>query len=83
MKSEIFLSSPLSEVTWAHLASCPSQKKCSFPWGSAAGAWTCPLTSMYFRSYERMELHLHSSILRGSMMLKQTDKNFLWSCHFY
>jgi hypothetical protein len=31
-----------------------------FPWGKAAGAWSWPLTSIYCRSQECVELYLHS-----------------------
>jgi hypothetical protein len=44
----------------AHPASYPMDTGGSFPWSKAAAAWSWPLTSIYCRGQECVELYLHS-----------------------
>jgi hypothetical protein len=46
----------------AHPASYPMSTRSSFPGDKAAGAWSWPLTSIYCRGKECVELNLHAPI---------------------
>jgi hypothetical protein len=48
--------------TVAHPASYPMSTRGSFPGSKVAGVWNWPLTSVYCRGWECVELYLHSSI---------------------
>jgi hypothetical protein len=53
----------------AHPASYPMGTRGSFPGGKAAGAWSWPLTSIYCRGQECVELYLHSPISLHGVVL--------------
>jgi hypothetical protein len=66
----------------AHPAPYPMGTRSSFPGGKAAGAWSCPLTSIK----ECVELYLHSPNTpswRGAQLKKKHRDNFnlLYLCH--
>jgi hypothetical protein len=48
------------QLPGAHPAFYPMGAMGAFPGGKAAGAWGWPLTSIWCRGQERMELYLHS-----------------------
>jgi hypothetical protein len=52
-----------------HPASYPMGTRGSFPGGKAAGSWSWPLTSIYCRGQECLELYLHSLIRPHDVVL--------------
>jgi hypothetical protein len=52
-----------------HPTSYPMGTGGSFPGGKAAGAWSWPLTSSYFRGQENVDLYIHSPIRRHGVVL--------------
>jgi hypothetical protein len=59
----------------AHPASYPMGNRGSFPGGKATGAWSWPLTSIYCRGQECVELYLHSQyIFMTWCLVKHRDK---------
>jgi len=55
-----FLHYRVQKGSEAHPASYTVGTRGSIPGGKAAGAWNWPLTSIYFRGQECVELYLHS-----------------------
>jgi hypothetical protein len=57
---ELFSTHRVQTGCGVYPASYPMGTRGSFPGGKAAGAWSWPLTSIYFRGQEHVELYLHS-----------------------
>jgi len=56
--------------------------QCSFPSGKAVGAWSWPLTSIYSRGQECVELYLHSHNTpswRSSQLKRKLRDNFTFT----
>jgi hypothetical protein len=64
----------------AHPASYLMGTRGSFPGGKAAGGWSWPLTSTYFRGHECVDIYLHSpntTSWRGAQLKKSTGTTLL------
>jgi len=66
--------------TAAHPASYPISTRGSFPGDKAAGTWSWPLTPMYWRGQECMELHSPNTLsIRGAQLKKHRDNSFTFT----
>jgi hypothetical protein len=62
----------------AHPASYPMGTRGSFPGGKAAGAWSLPLTSIWCRGEECVELYLTPPIRLHGMVLSAKGQLYLY-----